>query len=215
MIMTPRLRKVALTAHVTSSVGWLGTVAAFIALAIAAQTSQQPEIVRGFYLAMALIGWYVIVPFCFASLVTGLVVSLASSWGLFRHYWVLVKFLITTVSALILIGFTQTLGSLGELAADATLSLSELRDLKQSPLIHSGGGLVAILVATILAVYKPWGMTRYGRLKRAIGVRGEDGTTTTISWRLYLLLGILGVVILLLLLHLLGGGPTRHYLSAQ
>ncbi len=173
--MTPRLRKFALTAHVTSSVGWLGTVASFQALAIAALTSRDPATVRGFYLAMELIGWYVIVPFCLASLVTGLVVSLGTPWGLFRHYWVLVKFLITIVSALILLGFTQTLGSLGDVAANATLSMDQLRDLKQSPVLHSGGGLLAILVATILAVYKPWGMTPYGRRKRDTAESPERG----------------------------------------
>ena len=68
--MTPSLRKLALTAHITSSVGWFGTVAGFLTLAIAAMTSQEPTTVRGFYQAMALIGWYVTVPFCIASLVT-------------------------------------------------------------------------------------------------------------------------------------------------
>jgi hypothetical protein len=208
--MTPRLRKFALTAHVTSSVGWLGTVASFQALAIAAVTSRQPETVRGLYLAMELIGWYVIVPFCLASLVTGLVVSLGTPWGLFRHYWVLVKFLITVVSALILFGFTQTLGSLGDLAADATLSIHELRNLKQSPVLHSGGGLLAILVATILAVYKPWGMTPYGRHNRETGERLEYGSTTSIPWRSYALLGVIGFVLLFLVLHLVGGGPRGH-----
>ena len=208
--MTPRLRKFALTAHVTSSVGWLGTVASFQALAIAAVTSGDPETVRGSYLAMELTGWYVIVPFCLASLVTGLVVSLATPWGLFRHYWVLVKFLITVVSALILFGFTQTLSSLGDLASDPTSSMYELRNLKQSPVLHSGGGLLAILVATILAVYKPWGTTPYGRRKRDTGVRPDYGSTTRIPWRLYVVLGIIGLVLLFLVLHLIGGGPSGH-----
>jgi len=208
--MTPRLRKFALTAHVTSSVGWLGTVASFQALAIAAVTSRDPQTVRGSYLAMELTGWYVIVPFCLASLVTGLVLSLGTPWGLFRHYWVLVKFLITVVSALILFGFTQTLGSLGDLAADATLSMDELRNLKQSPALHSGGGLLAILMTTILAVYKPWGMTRYGRRKRDTGLGPDRVSPTSIPWGLYLLLGIIGLVLLFLVLHLIGGGPSGH-----
>ena len=208
--MTPRLRKFTLTAHVTSSVGWLGTVASFQALAVAAVTSRDPGTVRGFYLAMELIGWYVILPFCLASLVSGLVVSLGTPWGLFRHYWVLVKFLITVVSALILFGFTQTLGSLGDLAANPALSMNELRNLKQSPVLHSGGGLLAILVAAILAVYKPWGMTPYGRRKRDAGVRPEYGSTISIPWRLYLLLGTIGLVLLFLVLHLIGGGPRGH-----
>jgi uncharacterized membrane protein len=163
--MTPRLRRFALTAHIISSVGWFGAIAGFLVLAITALTSRDAQTVRGAYLAMELIGWYVIVPFCLASLVTGLVMSLGTPWGLFRHYWVLAKFMITVVSALILFGFTQTLGSLGNLAANTTLSIDELRNLSQSPVLHSGGGLFALLVTTILAIYKPRGMTRYGRRK--------------------------------------------------
>ena len=160
--MRPPLRKLALTAHVTVSVGWLGAAAAFLALAIAALASGGVETVRGAYVAMEVVGWYVIVPLCLAALVTGLVMSLGTPWGLFQHYWVLLKFLITLVATLILFGFTRTLSSLGNLAADTTLSIDQLRALNQSPALHSGGGLLALLVTTILAVYKPWGMTPYG-----------------------------------------------------
>jgi hypothetical protein len=210
MIMTPRLRKFALTAHVTSSVGWLGTVAAFQALAIAAVRSREPEAVRGFYLAMELTGWYVIVPFCVASLVTGLIMSLGTAWGLFRHHWVVVKFLITVVAALILFGFTQTLSSLGDLAADQALSIGELRSLKQSPVLHSGGGLLVLLVTTILAVYKPWGLTRYGRRKQHTGVAPDSGSAMSVAWKQYLVLGTIGLVLLFLVLHLIGGAPRGH-----
>ena len=41
---------------------------------------------RGAYLAMDLIGWFVIVPLSLASLLTGLVQALGTTWGLFRHY---------------------------------------------------------------------------------------------------------------------------------
>jgi hypothetical protein len=208
--MTPRLRKLALTAHVTSSVGWLGAVAGFLALAIAAQTSRGPATVRGAYVAMELTGWYVIVPFCLAALVTGLVMSLGTRWGLFRHYWVLVKLLITVIAALILFGFTQTLGSLGELATNPALSIDELRNLNQSPALHSGGGLLALLVTTVVAVFKPWGMTRYGRRKLGVAVPLDVGATTSTAWRRYLLVGIIGLVLLFLVLHLLTGGAARH-----
>jgi hypothetical protein len=42
--MTPGLRKFALTTHVTSSVGWLGAVVAFLALAIVGLISQDAEV---------------------------------------------------------------------------------------------------------------------------------------------------------------------------
>lgn len=210
MIMAPRLRKFALTAHVASSVGWFGTVAGFLALAAAAVRSREPEAVRAFYLAMQLTGWYVIVPFCVASLLTGLIMSLGTHWGLFRHYWVLVKFLITVAAALILFGFTQTLGSLRDLAADPSLSIGELRNLKQSPVVHSAGGLLVLLGATILAVYKPWGMTRYGRRTHRSGVGSVPGSSAPLAWTQYLLLGTLALALLFLVLHLIAGGPRGH-----
>ena len=95
MTLTPNLRKLALIAHVTFSVGWLGAVAAFLSLAIAGLTSQDAQLVRSADLAMDLTACFVIVPLCFASFVTGIVSSLGTPWDLFRHYWVLVKLLIT------------------------------------------------------------------------------------------------------------------------
>jgi hypothetical protein len=210
MTMTPRVRKFALTAHVTFSVGWLGAVAAFLALAIVALRSRGPDTVRVTYIAMELTGWYVIVPFCLAALATGLVMSLGTAWGLFRHYWVLAKFLITVIAALILFGFTQTLGSLGELAADTTLSLSELRNLNQSPALHSGGGLLALLVTTILAVYKPWGATSHGRKKRHILERPDSSASIGTPWGQYLLLTTIVLVLLFLVMHVLRGGARGH-----
>ena len=207
--MTPGLRKFALTAHVTSSVGWLGTVAAFQALAIAAVSSREPQLVRGFYSAMELVGWYVIVPFCAASLVTGLIVSLGTPWGLFRYYWVSLKFLLTVIGAVVLFGFTQTLASLGDLAGNPALPLGELRNLEQSPVLHSGGGLLVLLAATVLAVYKPWGMTAYGRRKQQSGA-APGSNWKTISWSQVLLLGVISLVLLLLVLHLIGGGLRNH-----
>jgi hypothetical protein len=76
--MPPHLRKVALTAHVVSSVGWLGAVAAFLALAVAGLTSQDAQMVRAAYLAMESIAWFVFVPLCVASLLTGLVQALGT-----------------------------------------------------------------------------------------------------------------------------------------
>ena len=172
MTMSPSVRKFALTTHVTSTLGWLGAIVGFLALAIAALTSQDAQLVRGAYLAMQLIGWYVLVPLCISSLATGLIMSLGTSWGLFRQYWVLVKFVITVLAAIILFMYTQTLDQLGAIARDTILSINELRN--PSPVLHSGLAVVALLVNTTLSVYKPKGMTKYGRRKqrerRAMGV---------------------------------------------
>jgi hypothetical protein len=90
MTMTTRLRKFALTAHVASSVGWLGAVVAYLALGVSAATGREAQTVRAAWIAMEVIGWFAIAPLAIAALLTGLVVSLGTPWGLFRHYWVLI-----------------------------------------------------------------------------------------------------------------------------
>jgi hypothetical protein len=167
MIMSPVVRKVALTAHVTSSVGLLGAVAAFLALAVAGLGSQQAALVRGAYLAMDLIAWLVIVPLAFASLVTGVVQALGTKWGLFRHYWVLAKLLLTVIATIVLLVQMKPIGILAGAAAEATWSSPDLGGLQLRVLLHAGGGLLVLLVVTTLAVFKPWGMTRYGARKHS------------------------------------------------
>jgi hypothetical protein len=63
----------ALTAHATSSVGWLSTVVALLALAVASLTSQDTQMVRAVYPTAEPTTWLVIVPLSLASLLTGLV----------------------------------------------------------------------------------------------------------------------------------------------
>lgn len=167
MTQPPWLRKLVLTAHVTTSVGWLGAVAGFLAIAVASRTSDDASTMRAAYVAMELTTLYGIVPLSVASLLIGVVQSLGSPWGLFRHYWVVVKFLLTVVAAIILLQYTETMSAIADAAADATMSSADLRALGASPMLHSAGGLIVLLVTTVLAVYKPRGLTRYGWRQRA------------------------------------------------
>jgi hypothetical protein len=166
MTMTPRLRKLALTAHVTFSIGWLGAVAAFLALAVTGMTSQDAQLVRAVYLAMELITWFVIVPLAFISPLSGVVSSIGSNWGLFRYYWVLVKLLITILASIVLLVHTQPIGLLAGAASNTTAFSAELQSLQFLMVTASGAAVVVLIVLTILSVYKPPGTTRYGARKQ-------------------------------------------------
>jgi hypothetical protein len=165
MTMSPGLRKFALAAHLALSVGWIGAVAAYLALDIATATSGNAQTLRAAYLAMEWIARSVIVPLAFASLLTGLVMSLGTNWGLFRHYWVLISLLLTSIATAVLMVETQTIAHLAEVAADPTKSIDDLRALG-STLIHSVGGMVVLLLILVLNVLKPRGVTRYGWRKQ-------------------------------------------------
>lgn len=164
MTMTPRLRRFALTAHVASSVGWLGAVAVFLALAVVGLTSRDAQTVRGAYLVMEPAAWFVLVPLAFASLLSGLVQSLGTPWGLFRHYWVLFKLLINALATIVLLGYMETFRTMAAVAADPRADLSAVRT--PSPTLHASLALLALLVALALAVYKPRGLTPYGWRKQ-------------------------------------------------
>ncbi len=161
MALPSRARKVVLTAHVSTAVGWLGAVAAYIALDITATVSEDVQTVRAAYLAMEISAFYAIVPLAVASVLIGIVNALGTSWGLFQHYWVLVKLLLTLLATTILLVETQTISVLAEAAAGGV----DPRELPGS-LVHSVGGLVVLLVITAMSVYKPRGMTRYGWRKQ-------------------------------------------------
>jgi hypothetical protein len=172
--MKPRLRKLGVTAHVTFSVGWLGADAGFLALAIVGLISQDAQMARAVYLAMELIGWFVIVPFSFAALLTGLVLALGTPWGLFRHYWILAKFLLTIGAIIILLVHTNAMREAATRASGvAGVTLSNVRshlgagghlgDVQIQLAVAAGAGLLVLLTTTTLGVYKPWGKTRYAR----------------------------------------------------
>jgi len=164
MTMTPGLRKFALTVHLASSVGWIGAVIAYLALGIAAVTTQDVLTVRAAWIAMELTGWYTIVPLALASLLTGLVMSLGTKWGLFRHYWVLISFVLTVFAATILLLHMPDVSALADVAREA--DAAGVAGGLGGDLLHPGIGLLVLLVIQALNVYKPRGMTPYGWRKQ-------------------------------------------------
>lgn len=153
--MSPALCKFMLTAHITFSVGWLGAVVVFLALAITGLTSSDALLVRTAYLAMGMSGWFIIVPSSLGSLVTGVVQALGTPWGLFKHYWVLVKLVLTVGATLLLLLHMQPVTYLAKVTAQADLSATDLRGLRLQLLADAAAALVVLLAATAISVHKP------------------------------------------------------------
>ena len=165
MTMPPGLRKLALTLHVATSVGWLGAVAAFLALAVAGLVSLDDLRVRGVWLAAEVFGWWVILPLALASSVTGIVQSLGTAWGLVRYWWVIAKAVITVPCTLLLLLHLQVIRAIGAAAADTSMSVHASRALGVQLTVDAGAALVVLIVATGFSVFKPRGLTRYGQRK--------------------------------------------------
>src|SRR5713226_8197321 len=210
--MTPALRKLTITAHVTFSVGWLGAVAAFLVLSIAGLTSQDAEVVRGAYLSMNLISRFVIIPMCFAALATGLLQALGTPWGLFRYYWILLKFGLATFALLVhQFGVMAEAAKRVSRAAAETLFSANFGPLKTELVRAPSLAILLLLVAASLGVYKPWGLTRYGRRKQQERRKVEQQPNNATPLGVKIFYAVIGVLVLVVvILHLIGHGLGGH-----
>lgn len=224
-----KFSKFTLLMHITFSVGWIGAVAGFLVLSIASLTSANPDIVRGAYLSMNVLGLYVIVPLSFVALLTGLVQSLGTSWGLFRQYWTLVKFGLTLGSVLILLmhqfGAIDRIAQL-VLSAPAGV-LPDVRSTEIELATKAGLAVLVLVITTTLSVYKPWGLTPYGRrIQQRRGAKLNDGASdqvvpfgpgdaavrrVPIGLKIFLALTVLLVLVIVILGH--DGGHLGHHLG--
>lgn len=213
MVLSPLFRKISLTAHIIFSVGWLGAVAGFLALAIIGISSLDKQLVRSAYLAMEAVGWFVIVPFCIGSLFSGIIHALGTKWGLFKHYWVLTKFMVTLMSTIILFLHMQPISFLADMAANSIFQDSDYYSLRIQLLADAGAALLVLLILTTISVFKPWGKTSFGVYKASnINIEPDltKGSVQT-SRTKYLLLGLVAcVIILFIVLHLMKGGLRHH-----
>ena len=164
--MPAGLRRFALVVHVGTSVGLLGAVAVFFVLAMAGLLSRDPQIVRSAYIAINLAAEDVIVPLLVASLAIGVLCSLGTPWGLFEFYWVLAK-LVVSLFALLVLGLQMDrIGFMARAAAGAADWAAPSFQNRFAPVLHSGGGLLVLLIPLALSYYKPKGLTKYGQRRR-------------------------------------------------
>jgi hypothetical protein len=153
--LPPPLRKLLLVVHLVGSLGLLGTDLTVLLLSTAGATGTEPHTV---YPAADLIGSTLLVPLVFVALGTGMLQGLLTPWGLFRHWWVTLKFALTlagTVLALLVLRPAL------DAAVQATLAGAPLPTRDRLMLVRDSGAASVVLVVTVLlSVYKPFGRVR-------------------------------------------------------
>jgi len=215
MNMTPGLRKFALTSHIGVSVGLLGSIASFLALSIVGIVSQDEALVRAAYLAMKLVAWFVIVPLAFSALLSGVIESLGTPWGLVRHYWVVAKLLLTGFATIVLLVKLQLISYASQLAAQTPYASDALHSAGIQLTVHAAGGLVVLFVPLVLSVYKPRGLTPYGARKqreRSMSTVTAPGGPAWSAWRQVPapVIVVTILVVTFLLLHTAGSHFSAH-----
>jgi hypothetical protein len=155
--MKRSLQKFLLATHVATSVGCIGAVASYLVLAVIGLNGIDGEAARTIYAAMELIGWYIVTPLCLAALVSGIVQSLLTPWGLFRYYWIVAKLALTILTIAVLV---RTLNHASDTLAMSVLHADHLIELRPHLMVHASLGLAVLAAITALSIYKPWGAIR-------------------------------------------------------
>lgn len=153
MSFPPLLRKLVLLLHLVTSVGFVGGAASFLVLALAGLGGEPV------YIDMRLIAWWIVLPAAYLSLLVGIVSSLGTPWGLVRYWWVIAKLVLTLIAVVVLQLQLRTIDALA--AAEASGDLATLTAGKTAMVLHASGGIVVLIVLTLLSVIKPRGVTRF------------------------------------------------------
>ncbi|MFF9809035.1 DUF2269 domain-containing protein [Streptomyces coeruleorubidus] len=155
-------RRAVLVVHVTASASWLGLTLGLLALGTTAATTGSAVTVEASVRAMKLFADWLLLPVAFLTLLTGLVLSLGTPWGLVRYRWVCTKFWLTVATT------TATVFALRPGVHSAVTAVAA-----GGPLPDAGGvlfgpvvSLSAYVFMTAISVLKPWGLTRRGRKLR-------------------------------------------------
>jgi predicted signal transduction protein with EAL and GGDEF domain len=146
------MRKALATLHIVSSVSLIGQELVMVVLALVAIRSTDPALVHDVYTLLGVLVPSMGIPLFLVALASGVALSLRTRWGLFRHYWVIAKLVLTLATAII--GALWVSAWAEQLAVDPRPGLQ---------LAHLGGVLTqlgALTVATALSVYKPRGQRR-------------------------------------------------------
>jgi hypothetical protein len=84
-----------------------------------------------------------------------------TKWGLVRHTWVLVKLVLTVVTAALTVVALRD--SLNEAAAGMPAATPSAGDAADGLLAAPVVSLTCYTFMTVLSIYKPWGRTPWGR----------------------------------------------------
>ena len=111
-------RRLVFLAHVILALGWLGVDVVIGVFTVTGFTSHDPNRVATSYLALETFAVPLLLMFGVGALGTGLLLTLASGWGVVRYWWVTVKLVINLLlSSLVLILLRPRVAAAAEQAA--------------------------------------------------------------------------------------------------
>ncbi|MFB7259088.1 PDR/VanB family oxidoreductase [Streptomyces nojiriensis] len=159
-----RGRKLTLALHILSSVGWMGLSMSMATLALIGYLTSDAGVAEGAYYAMYIFDESTVSLVSLVCGATGVLLGCGTPWGLMRHWWLLVKWVLTLGVMVFAWVYTHPL----------VLTAAEKAAAAEGGVYRPGpeGTLLAwtvppvfgvLVFVGVISVYKPWGRTRRGR----------------------------------------------------
>src|SRR5215208_8148791 len=155
-----RMRKSVLVVHIVSAGVWIGidvVMAVFVFTALLAADDNTKALC---YQALELFAVWPLLMTGLVCLASGVVLGLGTKYGLVRYWWVAIKLALNVVLVVLVVfvlrpGVIEMAEQGRRFMAGETASLT-VGGLIFPPIVSTS----ALLVATVLAVFKPWGRIR-------------------------------------------------------
>lgn len=162
MKLAPRARKAVLTLHIVSAGAWIG-VDVLVAVLVGVGLGGSTDAARG--LALRALAEFVVAPMLVSALVclgSGVLLGLATKWGLVRYWWVAIKLVMNLLLCVLIVVALRPgmadVGAAGVAIEHGRVPVADLSFLVFPPTVS----LTMLAAATLLSVYKPWGRVRRG-----------------------------------------------------
>jgi hypothetical protein len=155
-----RTRKGFLVVHIVSAGAWIGIDVVMAVVVFTGLLGDDDNTKALCYQALELFAVWPLLTTGLVCLASGVVLGLGTKYGLVRYWWVAIKLVLNIVlTALVLVALRPEVSKVAEqgrqFAAGEPASLA-VGNLIFPPIVSP----TALLIAVVLAVFKPWGLIR-------------------------------------------------------
>jgi hypothetical protein len=154
-------RRWLLTIHLLFSAIMFGVAVAFLILSIAAANTSDEGVLKACYTSMHVLAKTSVKVSTIGTLVTGILLSVLTQWGLFKYYWIIAKEVLTVLS--IVLGpigmYFWTLKAVTLTTAEGLNALHDQAFIVNNVQLWIGIILqiISLIAMFIISVFKPWG----------------------------------------------------------
>lgn len=148
--------------HIVSSGAWIGIDVVLAVLVFTAMFTDDTAIAAGSYQALRLFAVWPLLVAGLVCLASGIALGVGTKYGLVRYWWVAVKLVLNIL--LTVLGLIALRPGVEDAAVYGSLltiggAVGPAPNLVAAPIVSP----TCLLIAVLLAVYKPWGRTQKGR----------------------------------------------------